>query len=190
MEFGRPTFAAWWNRIGEEYNVKANVSVAGDVYAKYGTRFGTQLVVIDKIDPDGKVPVSGNVETVQELIEKLDGVRNERPAASAMEQKSEGSAKGVRGDDPRADISGDGSAGMGDNERQGGKHDSGRGKHDAGISGRADGSKARDDSGSLFGDAMEEDPGSDPESVLGELLDLLHLTMTARVEGYPPVRRM
>jgi tRNA G10 N-methylase Trm11 len=81
MAFGKPAFASWWNRIGKEYNVRANISVSGDVYKKFGTTFGTQLLVIDKSGPTGE-PITGEAATTRELLDLLEKVRDERvPAA-------------------------------------------------------------------------------------------------------------
>ena len=79
MAMDKPTFRAWWDRIGREYAVRANVGVAGTEYAKYGTTFGNQLLVIDKLPPTADVkPITGSVERVEDLPAMLEGVRNER----------------------------------------------------------------------------------------------------------------
>ena len=74
-----PAFRSWWKRIGSEYDVRANVGVDGGIYRKYGTSFGTRLLVIDKAPPSGRVPVTGEVKTAGDLMEALDDVRRDRP---------------------------------------------------------------------------------------------------------------
>lgn len=91
------TFAGWWDKIGGTHHVRANVEVSGDVYAKMGTSFGTRLLVIDKTLPDAPGPVvTGSVNTVAELLAKLEEVRNGRPRA-ADRQAVSGAAPGPGG---------------------------------------------------------------------------------------------
>ena len=84
MAMGKPTFAPWWKRIGATYDVRANVGVSGDEYRKYGTTFGNQLLVIDKVAPTGRTPIAGNVAKVEELISLLKGVRDERQTVTTQ----------------------------------------------------------------------------------------------------------
>jgi predicted RNA methylase len=94
MAADRPAFSAWWKKIAKEYTVRANVGVNGNEYAKYGTTFDNQILVIDRpVDgqPAGAYnPVTGSVERVEDLIPLLEGVRHER-------HKSTGSIEGQRG---------------------------------------------------------------------------------------------
>lgn len=72
----------WWKRIGEKYCVRADVTVNGNEYAKYGTTYDNNLIVIDKVAPDNtKTPVFGKIESIDELPAMLEGVRNDRPVA-------------------------------------------------------------------------------------------------------------
>lgn len=41
----------WWVKVMDRYTVRANLAMPGSVYAKYGTTYGTQLLVIDKTGP-------------------------------------------------------------------------------------------------------------------------------------------
>lgn len=75
MAMDAPTFKAWWNKIGKEYNVRANVWVSGKGYRKYGTTFSNRMLVIDKDGPTTGKPVLGDVETVPELLKLLAGVK-------------------------------------------------------------------------------------------------------------------
>lgn len=109
VRFGEGTgasFRDWWARIAREYDVRANVGVPGEVYGKYGTTFGTQLLVIDKNPPSGRPAVIADATSIADLMEKLDGVRNDRnpivEGTSAAEQLAaqpggEASAAGSEG---------------------------------------------------------------------------------------------
>jgi hypothetical protein len=71
-------FREWWAKIGAEYDVRANVGVDRDIYTKYGTSFPTRLLVIDKNTPSGRPMVTGQAHDAAGLIERLQGVRDER----------------------------------------------------------------------------------------------------------------
>jgi hypothetical protein len=51
VSFERPGAVGWWQRIARSYTIRANFGLAGAEYKKYGTTWGIQLVVIDKIGP-------------------------------------------------------------------------------------------------------------------------------------------
>ncbi len=78
MTDGRPAFRKWWDKIKGEYTVRANIGVEGGAFKKYGTTFGTQLLVIDKTGPTINKPITGQVATVADLLPHLEGIRNER----------------------------------------------------------------------------------------------------------------
>jgi predicted RNA methylase len=73
----RPYFDKW----GKDYQIKANIHVAGDVYKRYGTTYGTRVLVVDKVPPDGSKPVTGEAQSPEQVINLLKGVRDERPAS-------------------------------------------------------------------------------------------------------------
>ncbi|MCC6775623.1 MAG: strawberry notch family protein [Hyphomicrobiales bacterium] len=81
MTMGAPRFRQWWERISKDNTVRANIGVDGSVYGKYGTNFGTRLLVIDKMVPTGEKPVLIEVQTVDDLMRALEPIRNARPAA-------------------------------------------------------------------------------------------------------------
>ena len=89
MADGEPAFRDWWKNIKSEYNVRANIGINGKNYNKYGTNFDIQMLVIDKNGPTENT-VTGYVDTLQELQDKLGGIRDERPAIdySANEQRT------------------------------------------------------------------------------------------------------
>jgi predicted RNA methylase len=92
MAFGKPTFTAWWKGIRANYIVRANIGVDGKNYAKYGTSFDNQILVIDKPAPGQDTrpePVSGKVANIPELITLLKPVRDERFTPGQVPSRSE-----------------------------------------------------------------------------------------------------
>lgn len=71
--------------LAASYAIRANIEVAGSVYRKYGTTFGTRLVIIDKVPPPvtGQKPVTGQAKTIPELMRIASSVRS-RPAAEQL----------------------------------------------------------------------------------------------------------
>ena len=47
MALDRPKFRAWWADIEGRFRVRANIGIDGGVYAKFGTTFDHQIIVID-----------------------------------------------------------------------------------------------------------------------------------------------
>lgn len=59
--------------------IRANVPVGRDAYKGYGTSFPTRVLIIDKAPkPEGAYPVTGSVDTITELMRKLEEVRGDR----------------------------------------------------------------------------------------------------------------
>ena len=57
VRFQVSAFSQWWQEIAKTYNVRANLHLDGREYAKYGTTFGLQIIVIDKNGPTpGETP--------------------------------------------------------------------------------------------------------------------------------------
>jgi hypothetical protein len=82
MSMEAPAFKPWWKLIEDEYAVRANIGVDGDVYGKYGTNFGTRLLVIDKVAPtSGEKPITAEAHTVDDLMRALEPIRDARPQA-------------------------------------------------------------------------------------------------------------
>lgn len=91
MANDRSAFAGWWNKIKSEYNVKANIGISGKEYAKFGTTFDNQILVIDKTGATLKPVLTANVESVADLPYLLEGIRNERSSIkSALTQSTSG----------------------------------------------------------------------------------------------------
>ena len=78
MAADRPAFTKWWKDIEGKYNVRANVGISGKEYAKYGTTFDNQILIIDKTGATTKPVLTGKVESVADLPILLEGIRNER----------------------------------------------------------------------------------------------------------------
>lgn len=87
MSFDRPTFTNWWASILNKYTVRANIGVPGEEYGKYGTNFGNQMLVIDKI---GATPgnsmqeqlkgiVKGNMPNLETILIEMEKIAELRP---------------------------------------------------------------------------------------------------------------
>jgi len=99
MGFSDASFAEWWAKTRRTYDVRANVAVDGKVYAKYGTAFGTRLLVIDK-PARAKTAlaaapeiVTGTAENVSQLIDLLKEVRNGRTISSIPDAEGDRQAE-------------------------------------------------------------------------------------------------
>ncbi|MFH1740445.1 MAG: bifunctional class I SAM-dependent methyltransferase/DEAD/DEAH box helicase, partial [bacterium] len=92
MEPNATTFQAWWKNIKNEYNVLANVRVNGKEYAKFGTHFDNQIVVIDKTGETRYDTVTGEVSRIEDLIPLLKGVRDERTYQETADSEARTSA--------------------------------------------------------------------------------------------------
>lgn len=77
MAHDKPAFRDWWNKIEQNYSVRANISIDGSSW-KYGTSFGMQILVIDKTGKtDGQI-VTGKVGHPREALTLLEDIRNDR----------------------------------------------------------------------------------------------------------------
>ena len=109
----------YWDKLRKNFNIRANLSIDGSNYKKYGTTWGVQIVVIDKTGPQTGTTVTGRFTDLTEVPKVLEGIRNDRsyleenrPAGSndsIRESVSDGanqqSAVGNTGSDQRADGS-------------------------------------------------------------------------------------
>jgi antirestriction protein ArdC/phage/plasmid primase-like uncharacterized protein len=78
MAADRPAFSKWWRELEKNYSVRANVGISGKEYAKYGTTFDNQILVIDKTGATTQPVLSGRVESVADLPLLLETIKNER----------------------------------------------------------------------------------------------------------------
>src|SRR3990167_6332724 len=78
MAADRPAFKLWWSKTRGKYNVRANITVDGKNYQKYGTTFSNQIIVIDKTGRTTGEVATGRVDYIQDLIPLLKEIRNDR----------------------------------------------------------------------------------------------------------------
>lgn len=127
----RPSAEGFWRKLAETHNIRANISLPGAEYRKYGTDFPNQLIVIDKSGPtpgnSWKQKLS-NIEwgTVDSLEEALDAIRplHDRPSLSPGAGQDAGAAVvGTGPGDLRTGAAGPGvPAGVGGGGVQPGPH--------------------------------------------------------------------
>jgi predicted RNA methylase len=101
-----PRFVKWFKDMGAKGAWRANVLVSGKVYGKYGTTFGTRVLVIDKVPPDAQPMVRGSAETVPDLIGRLQEVRGSR--VSVPEGQSAGQPRPAEPSSPAGAPAGEG----------------------------------------------------------------------------------
>jgi hypothetical protein len=96
-------FKKWLTSLGNDYTLRADIGISGKEYQKYGTTFGNQLLVFDKISPSETKPtITGYVEKVEDAIDLLKGVRDERIKGKQLTSQqdikgiSQGSGGGAR----------------------------------------------------------------------------------------------
>ena len=87
MNDSAPAFRSWWKDIKEKYNVRANISIDGKLYKKYGTNFGIQMLVIDKTGKTDDT-ITGSVDNLKELEKILGGIRDARPETNNTDSGS------------------------------------------------------------------------------------------------------
>lgn len=74
-------YSKYWDKLRQDYNIRANLSIDGENYKKYGTTFDVQLVVIDKTGAQGSAEtVTGSYKDLAEIPNVLEGIRNDRSA--------------------------------------------------------------------------------------------------------------
>lgn len=96
------TFQTWYNTVSKRFNVRAVQRVSRDVYTSQGTNFPTRVVIIDKTGP---TPAGGTIESKElvllaQLVERLEGIRNDRVRVERLrtEQVVPGEVEGGRGE--------------------------------------------------------------------------------------------
>lgn len=162
----------YWDKLRKTYTVRANLSIDGENYKKYGTTWGVQLVVIDKIGPQTGETLTGKFTDLAEIPKELEGIKNDRrhveedrpasggdgehiPASHADDRQSD---RGHDGSDKRAD--GGASVASRKADRKNTQRDSGNGdRADGAGSAKAGGEEALRKDGRGNGDAGRRDPG-------------------------------
>ncbi len=91
MGLERPTFRAWWGRIERRYHVRANVGMDGSVYARFGTSFDHQIIVIDSDGPTANESsiIRGSGLSLEAAHELLRGLSQEDVYGRVCEQSSD-----------------------------------------------------------------------------------------------------
>ena len=84
----------YWDKLRQSYNIRANLSIDGSNYKKYGTTWGVQIVVIDKTGPQTGETVTGRFTDLTEVPNVLEGIRNDR--SNVEENRSASSNDSIR----------------------------------------------------------------------------------------------
>jgi hypothetical protein len=92
MAGDKSAFSAWWGKIKSEYNVRANVGIDGSSYAKYGTTFDNQILVIDKNGATTGEVITGKVDHPKDALKLLKEVHDERPKTTQSNSDVAGGA--------------------------------------------------------------------------------------------------
>jgi phage/plasmid primase-like uncharacterized protein/tRNA G10 N-methylase Trm11 len=87
MAADKASFKEWWRDIQSQYNVRANIGI-DEAFKKYGTSWGTQILVIDKNGATKQPVLTGKVESVSELPTLLEAIKNERPNINLSQSES------------------------------------------------------------------------------------------------------
>jgi hypothetical protein len=68
----------YWDKLRKNFNIRANLSIDGSNYKKYGTTWGVQIVVIDKTGPQTGETITGRFTDLTEVPNVLEGIKNDR----------------------------------------------------------------------------------------------------------------
>lgn len=139
MALERPTFQEWWAAIGEMYRIRANVGIDGREYAKFGTTFDNQIIVIDR---DGRTTdrsaiISGSGLSVRAAYELLKGLSKEDVYGRVHRDDEEARGRNTQSHVPAGDDSRSGSSSgvdrvpLGGRSRWSGSSTGGAGDHGA-----------------------------------------------------------
>ena len=95
MASDRPGFRDWWTEIGSRYHVRANVGIDGREYARFGTKFDNQIIVIDRggQTTDEAAVVTGSGLSVREAFQLLEGLSKEDVYARVYEASHQAGSK-------------------------------------------------------------------------------------------------
>ena len=106
----------WWARMRSQYNFRANVSISGDNYVKYGTTFDNRIIVVDKTGPTSGEVLVGRAEKLAELFDLLSEIRNDRqnPATSEAQPGADQQGGARPAGEGRPDVGGAGAQPGGD----------------------------------------------------------------------------
>ena len=107
MALDRPAFRDWWVGIAKRYSVRANVGMDGRQYAKFGTTFDNQIIVIEHTGPtlDRSTIVTGSSLSVSGALARIKDLSEEDVYGRVVRQEQE-----ARGRVAAADVSAAGDA--------------------------------------------------------------------------------
>lgn len=92
MGLDKPRFSEWWQKMAGKYTVRANIGIPGEEYGKFGTTFGNQLLIFDKIGPTPGVDwkakleniIHGRTENLESALANLERVPDRRDVAPSI----------------------------------------------------------------------------------------------------------
>jgi hypothetical protein len=187
MASDRPGFRDWWTEIGSRYHVRANVGIDGKEYARFGTTFGNQIIVIDR---DGQTKneaaiITGGGLSVREAFYLLENLSKEDVYGRVCEASQQaGNGSTARNLPPRTAAGGEPAPGIGGSSLGGrirggsaaAKHTDQQPAVDGLASMGIDGTGGTDNGDELrSGNATEEtSPGRGDHAALGGILDAQH----------------
>lgn len=93
MGMDKPKLQEWWQKIAGKYNIRADVSLSGKEYAKYGTTYDNRLLVIDKTGPTPGATYadrasnvfSGHFDRIEDAYDALQAIAQDKPAVAQRE---------------------------------------------------------------------------------------------------------
>jgi len=115
MAADRPGFRDWWAEIGSRYHVRANVGIDGKEYARFGTTFGNQIIVVDRNGQptDEAAIITGGGLSVREAFQLLEGLSKEDVYGRVCEAgQPTGSGSPARGLRPSTTAGGESAPGV------------------------------------------------------------------------------
>ena len=104
-------YRKYWDKVRKEYTIRANLSIDGSNYKKYGTTWGVQLVVIDKVGPQTGQTITGSHTDLTEVPAVLEEIRNDRKAVERPGTDSGAAAGSMAQSDGQHGVSEAGSPG-------------------------------------------------------------------------------
>jgi len=110
MALERPAFRSWWEAIGQKYLVRANIGLDGSHYAKFGTTYDHQIVVIDRVPPTSQdsAIITGNGLSIHAAWELLEDLAEEDIYGRIREQDRRASSNGASTDISAGSYTGNG----------------------------------------------------------------------------------
>lgn len=123
MAMERPTFRKWWDEVGQRYRVRANLGIDGGAYARFGTSFDNQIIVIDR---DGSTAsesdiIRGNGLSLNDAYELIEYLGQEDVYGRIRRHDETASGGGAPADLPAGTIGRNGAGGRVDRSGIGGR---------------------------------------------------------------------